>query len=337
MNIMSSSRRGFLAGATNASLVGLAAAALPMASGAASAATQVRFGPGPLSGLPWHSGCSLSGIGAFEAYRGRRCDGYTMWNLHKTWTDIPSFNGGFSTLVKLPGRISRALSPFPDSNSAVDNPGLWDNAARGAYDGVHTLFAQKLAASGRTNVIVRIGWEHNHTFPWYSGGNPKGYKTAFRRIADILRRHNPTVLIDWTSVKKGYQKFSVLETYPGDDWVDIIGVDYYDGFPALNDQATWDKQHNALYHGGPWGLGAWLAFAKSRGKRLSLPEWGIPAGKSPGSKDNPFYIQKMFEFFTANATSIAYEHYFNQKPRHQLTPNDVNPLSSAKYKQLWGR
>jgi hypothetical protein len=337
MSITSSSRRGFLAGAGSASLVGLAAAALPVASDAAAAATQGGFGRGPLSGLPWHSGCSLNGIGAFEAYRGRRCDSYTMWNLHKTWSDIPSFKGGWPTLRKLPGRISLALSPFPDTLSAVRNPGLWDNAARGAYDSVYTLFAQKLAACGRSHIIVRIGWEHNHTFPWYSGTNPQAYKKAFRRIVDILRRRNPTVLIDWTNVKKGAQPFSVLETYPGDDWVDIIGVDYYDGFPALNDQATWDKQYHALYHGGPWGLGAWLAFAKSRGKKLSLPEWGISAGKSPGSKDNPFYIQKMWEFLQANASSIAYENYFNQKPRHQLTPRDENPLSSARYRQLWGR
>jgi hypothetical protein len=337
MTIISGSRRGFLTGVANASLVGLAAAALPIDSSAAAGVVRAKFGPGPLSGLPWHSGCSLTGISAFEAYRGRRADGYTMWNLHRTWSEIASFKGGFANLARLPGRISTGFSPLPDSHRAIANPGLWNTAARGAYEGIYTQFAQKLAASGRTHVIVRIGWEHNHTFPWYSGSNPQAYKASFRRIVDILRRHNPTVLIDWTNVKKGAQRFSVLETYPGDDWVDIIGVDYYDGYPALNDEATWQKQYNALYYGGPWGLGAWLAFAKSRGKRLSLPEWGISAGKSPGSKDNPFYIQKMFEFFRANAASIAYEHYFNQKPRHQLTPGDVNPLSSARYKQLWGR
>jgi hypothetical protein len=317
----------------------LAGASVTVAAGSAArpaAAAGKGFGAGRLSGLPWHSGCSLSGISAFEAYRGRACDSYTMWNLHKTWSEIPSFRGGWPTLHKLPGRLSIGLAPFPDTHSAVQNPGLWDNAARGAYDSVYTLFAQKLAASGRTDVIVRIGWEHNHTYPWYSGGNPKAYKTAFRRIVDILRRYNPTVLIDWTSIKRG-DKSPVAESYPGDDWVDIIGIDFYDGYPALNDQAIWDKQYNATANGSPWGLGSWLAFAKSRGKKLSLPEWGISVGVSPGSKDNPFYIQKMWEFFKANASSIAYENYFNQKPRHQLTPGNLNPLASAKYKELWGR
>jgi hypothetical protein len=58
---------------------------------------------------------------------------------------------------------------------------------------------------------------------------------------------------------------------------------------------------------------------------------------SPGSKDNPLFIQKMFEFFKANADSIAYENYFNQRPRHQLNPGNLNPRASAKYKELWGR
>jgi hypothetical protein len=203
-------------------LAGLGSASLAVATGLAArpaAAANQGFGPGRLSGLPWHSGCSLNGISAFEAYRGRPCDGYTMWNLHRTWSDIPAFKGGWPELRKRPGRLSIGLAPFPDNQSAVRNGGQWTAAARGAYDSVYTLFSQRLAASGRTNVVVRIGWEHNHTFPWFSGSNPQGYKDTFRRIADILRRHNPTVLIDWTNVKNG-SKSSVAETYPGDDWVD---------------------------------------------------------------------------------------------------------------------
>jgi beta-mannanase len=159
----------------------------------------------------------------------------------------------------------------------------------------------------------------------------------FKRIADILRKHNPSVATEWCNIKRGAQSGSILDSYPGDDAVDIVGVNYYDNLSALNDEATWKKQYNATIKGGPWGIGAWLDFAKSRGKRFACSEWGISVGTSPGTKDNPFYIEKMFEFFRANASSIAYEHYFNQKPRHQLTPGNVNPLSSARYKQLWGR
>lgn len=323
------SRRGFLAGAAGAALVAIGG------TGPAQAAP-ARFGAGLLSGLPWNSGCGLNGISAFEAYRGRRADSYTLWCAHNTWDDIGRLPGGFRTVAKLPGRISVGFAMLPGTASAVTNPGNWKLAAKGTFDGYYTRFAQNLAASGRTDIIVRVGWESNRTFPWYGGSDPQRFKDTFKRVADILRRYNPGVLIDWTNVKKGAQKGSVLTLYPGDDAVDIISCDYYDGWPALNTEQIWAQQYNATYYGGPWGIGAWLAFAKSRGKLFGCPEWGISAGEAPGTIDNPLYIQKMHDFFAANSAYIAYENYFNQKPRHQLTPSNQNPLASAAYRQLWG-
>ena len=326
------SRRGFLAGLAGTSLTVASGIAAPDAQAAGA-----KFGPGPRSGLPWHSGCSLSSIGPFEKYRRRKADCYTIWCPHDTWADIVSLKGGFTIVRKLPGRISMAIAPLPSTNSAVVNPANWQLAAKGTFDGHYTQFAQKLAASGLTNVIVRIGWETNRKYPWYAGADPENFKLTFRRIAAILRRYNPTVSTEWCNVKKGSQKASVLTQYPGDDVVDIISVDYYDGWPALNTEQIWNTQYNATYQGGPWGIGAWLNFAKSRGKKFACPEWGISIGESPGTMDNPLYIQKMFEFFSRNSAYIAYENYFNEKERHQLTPNHPNPKASAMYLKLWGR
>lgn len=328
---IASSRRSFLAGLAGTSVAIAGGLGVPQAQAAGSA-----FGSGALSGLPWHSGCGGSGIATFESYRRRKADCYTIWCQRDSWSDIVSLKGGFSTVKKLPGRISLAIAPLPTPLSAVTNPGNWQLAAKGAFDGYYTLFAQKLAASGRTDMIVRIGWETNRKFPWYAGADPAGFKDTFKRIADILRRYNPTVSTEWCNVKKGNQQGSVLEQYPGDDAVDIIGVDYYDGWPALNTEAIWAQQFNATYAGGPWGIGAWLAFAKSRGKKLACAEWGISVGEAPGTTDNPVYIKKMFEFFSANAAYIAYENYFNQKSRHQIAPGTVNPKASAMYLSLWG-
>jgi hypothetical protein len=63
----------------------------------------------------------------------------------------------------------------------------------------------------------------------------------------------------------------------------------------------------------------------------------VSVGASADSKDNPFYIRKMFEFFSRNATHIAYENYFNHKgAQHAITPSKYNPKASAEYKRLWG-
>ena len=57
--------------------------------------------------------------------------------------------------------------------------------------------------------------------------------------------------------------------YPGDDVVDLIGVHYYDTGPLKNTQAIWDKYYNITYNNGPWGLGAWLKFARDHKKKIA--------------------------------------------------------------------
>lgn len=314
------------------------AAAVAAGTGARPAqAAGAPFGPGPRSGLPWHSGSGLSSVNTLAAYRNRLCDTVTLWCKFDSWDTILNFNGGIKSVKSKPERISIAIAPLPKTLHAVTTPGVWALAASGAFDYYYAEWARRLQATGRTDVIVRVGWEINRKFPWFAGADPANYILTHRRIVYYLRLYNPTVSIEWCNVKKGNQTGSVLDLYPGNDWVDIIGVDYYDVGPPLNDETIWNAQYMRLYKGGPWGIGAWLQFAKANGKPLACAEWGIRVGATPANIDNAFYIRKMFEFFSANASYIAYENYFNQKAEHQLTPANVNPLASAEYLRLWGR
>ena len=230
------------------------------------------------------------------------------------------------------------MPALPHATSGTRSPQNWKNAANGTYNGYYTQFAKNLASSGRTSMIVRAaGWECNdRSRPWYCGTDPGAFKATFAHIARIVRRYNPTVLIEWNNIKKGAQPGSIMDYYPGDEYVDIIGVNYYDGWPALNTQSIWNSQFDREHQGGPWGIGAWMQEARSRRKLFSCSEWGISVGASVGATDNPLYIENMHQTFSSNLAIVAYENYFNQKERHQLTPSLANPKSSAKYKQLWG-
>ena len=320
----SASRRHFLAGVAGASMAAGTGLGIPPAEAA-----------GSFSGLGWDSGCGSSGFRSFEGYRGRRADCITCWGARRSWNEAVQVPSGIMRSTS--ARISLGFAVLPETHSAVKSAGNWRLAARGSFDGYYTQFARNLAATGRRDTIVRIGWETNRKFPWYGGADPQGFKDTFKRVADIIRKHNPAVKTEWCNVKKGSQSGSVLSMYPGDDAVDIISVDHYDGWPALNTESIWNQMYNATHRGGPWGIGSWLAFAKSRGKKFACPEWGIMIGNGPGTKDNPLYIEKMYEFFSRNRSSIAYENYFNQRRPHQLTPSNANPRSSAMYRKLWGR
>jgi len=94
----------------------------------------------------------------------------------------------------------------------------------------------------------------------------------------------------------------------------------------------------ATQNGGPRGIGAWQAFARAHGKKLSLPEWGVTDDHGQGGgSDNPFYVQKMFELFQANAADIAYECYFNLATTSdtgvfEIFSESSNPGAAAAYK-----
>ena len=326
------SRREILAG-----IAGMSVAAVG-GIGAAPAQAAAALGPGLKSTKEWHSGCTINKYSEFGLYRGHPIDTITTWCPHNDWSEIMGLKGGFRTAKGSGARISLALAALPRSHSGLLYPENWKRAAKGDYDTYYRTFASNLKNSGVTNVICRVaGWECNgRTRPWYCGTDKEAFKATFRRMARIVREYNPTVLIEWCNLKKGAQPGSIMDYYPGDDVVDIIGVNYYDGWPALNTQAIWDAQYYADYKGGPWGIGAWIEEVKRHpGKLFSCSEWAISVGISIGATDNALYIENMHQTFTDNAPFIAYENYFNQKPRHQLTPANVNPLSSAKYKQLW--
>ncbi len=284
------SRRQVLAG-----LAGMSAAAVG-GLGAAPAQAAAAFGPGLKSGKAWHSGCTISKYKEWGIYRGRSIDTITTWCPWQTWSDITGMKGGFRTAKGSGARISLALPALPASHSAWIDPKQWNLAAKGTYDTNYETFAINLKNSQVQNVICRIGgWEcNNRGRPWFCGNaDPGAYKETIRRMSALVRKHNPTVMIEWCTIKKGAQPGSILNFCPNNADFDIFGVNYYDGWPAQNDQATWDGYASSEHYGGPRGIRRWIQEARSRNKLFSCSEWGISVGISPGATDNALYIENM--------------------------------------------
>ena len=106
--------------------------------------------------------------------------------------------------------------------------------------------------------------------------------------------------------------FSVLDAYPGDAYVDLIGAHYYDVGAQFTTQRAFDKFLNSTRYGGPQGLNRWLPVVTAHGKPLDVPEWGVwMRHGTAADADSPVYIQGMYQFFKANAAKIAYENYYN--------------------------
>lgn len=253
------------------------------------------------------------------------------WPSRQTWTEIanPDIYGSVSQYAGNPARLQIGIAMLPE-----DGSGNLATCATGAYNSYYKSVGSKLVSLGRGNADVRLGWEANGTwYKWSIGGDPTNWKNCFRQEALAIKSTAPGVSIDFDMNKSGSS--SVYAAYPGDDVVDVIGVDWYDMYPAYHTQADWDNGYMTTSTNGPIGIGAWLAFARQHGKRLSVPEWGINNG-SGGGADDPIYIQNMFNFFKNNASSIAYECYFNlQSSSFMIDPPGSNPNSSAMYQQLF--
>jgi hypothetical protein len=284
------------------------------------------------SGLSWRSGQACHTRYDLERHRGRRHDVYVEFSGRSNFADVVRTVSNWHPRVyaQRPGRLSLAL-PMLTNDMRFE----WQRCLNGSLDRYFLDIGRALHSKGLGSAIIRLGWEANGSgFPWKIRENVSEYKTCFQRQVRLLRSVAPGLQIDWTMRKATEGRHGAHMLYPGDQFVDIIGVNYYDWWPAARTQRDWDAAYSSTYQGGPRGLGTWLAFARSRGKKLSVPEWGVATGAGAGG-DNPFYVQKMHETFRRNASSIAYEGYFNCGDRHRLYPNTLFPRSSAAYRQFW--
>lgn len=172
-------------------------------------------------------------------------------------------------------------------------------------DGLHDAefeAAARAIADAQPRAIIRLGWEMNiSNMGWFAKGQEAHYIRAFRHVVGIFRRHSAEFKYDWCP-GWGPQDLAADLAYPGDDVVDYIGLDVYD----FKSEGAFDERWTNLYLKAPFGLEWHRDFAALHGKRMSYPEWGVG-----NSGDNPYFIQRMHEWFVANQDNIAYASYFN--------------------------
>ncbi len=301
----------------------------------------VKWGGGR-SGLPWASGAA-GGLEEIERLRGRRLDFKTGYVSLRNWSSLVSDAKWAGNIGRGGANVVVAVGLMPKTHR-----GQHRQCARGQFDSYIRAFGRNLVKAGERSTVIRLGWEANRvgSFPWAVTGDGSSYKACFRRWVSVLRSvPGEQFTIDWNMGQRGTWSRHVDKMYPGNDVVDVIGVQNFDRCPPARNAADWNRKINAKGNGGsPAGIATWLRYARSKGKRLSVPEWGVggprDACNQPGI-DNPFFIKQMHSWFRKNARSIAYEAYFNghggsaRKGSAKLAPAKHNPRSAAMYRSLW--
>jgi hypothetical protein len=289
------------------------------------------------SGLPWPSGVYARGQGpagtrAFAAWRGRPTDVVVDWPARQTWDDIVNPDWLYRTWQNTPEIKVFGVAPVPEADGSATMAGC----ARGDYNAKWRQFGTNIKDAGLADAaIIRLGWEFNGNWYKWQAADPGQFAQCWRQIVGTVEQVAPALRWDWNVNRgRGQSVPDARLAYPGDAYVDIVGVDSYDMWPAARDEAGWQQQYAGAY-----GLKFWADFAAAHGKKLSVAEWGNypgPASSGHGGGDNPFYIAKMLGFFRSQGSNLAYEAYFNESAGYFagaiFAPAQV-PAAAAQYRQ----
>jgi hypothetical protein len=197
--------------------------------------------------------------------------------------------------------------------------------ASGAADETFQTVAG-LIARGQPKAIIRIGWEANGDwFAWSAAnGQQANYISAFRHVVDIFRKASPDFLIDWC-VNIGAVNVPADQIYPGDQYVDIVGMDIYDkdALSQINPKAAWQK-----YLTGSYGLTWHREFAAKHHKPMSYPEWGM------GDRgDNPYFVTSMADWMANN--NVVYNIYWNTNASYPgMISTGQYPQAAKEFRRL---
>jgi hypothetical protein len=267
-------------------------------------------GTGGASG--WLSGAagSAATTGVFGAWRGSPIE------ITGTWADRGNAQTELWPVVP-GGALSGYRGPLDIAIGAINEGESWSQAAAGAYDGRWAQSLQRLAAARSDDDTTYIRFAHEMNGNWYPWAVDRSERddfiAAWHRFRDLQQSIFPDAqlvfCVNRESVGSG---FDWRQSWPGDDQVDVLGVDYYNNWPYADSAGSFRSALGQTDQwGGPKGLQAHADFARAHGVPLAVPEWSGVADEG----DSPGFVEGMHQFFTENAGSgpgrVLYEIVFD--------------------------
>lgn len=194
--------------------------------------------------------------------------------------------------------------------------------AQGDYDSHFRALAERLVRLGVPDTVIVLGWEMNGvTYTHRCGPDPGAWKKYWNRIVTAMRAVPGQKFRFDFAPNRGRDDVPWTECYPGDDVVDIIGMDSYD-------QPTGQKFADQVNE--PYGLQHHVDFAAAHGKVISYPEWGLFS-----NGDNPEYVRGMLQWMDTHKP--LYNTITDYCP-HGVWLCEKNPKASKMFRSmLYGR
>jgi glycosyl hydrolase family 26 len=267
--------------------------------------------PGDVLGVYAGSG-NTSAVTAFGDRLGRRLTFAHDFLNKDTWSSVTdmSWLAGRWRDAGYTERLVLTVPMLPDSG------GTLAAGAAGDYNHNFRTLAESLVAQGQGSAVLRIGPEFNGNWHLWTINVPDGgalYAAYWRQIVTTMRSvQGAHFKFDWcasngSSWTTDEQQLEAETAWPGDAYVDYVGLDVYDQSwaPWQGDPvARWNEYLN-LKNGLRWHA----AFAAAHGKQMTFPEWGLAdRADGHGGGDNPYFIEQMYWWIQSH--DVAYALYF---------------------------
>lgn len=306
--------------------------------------------PGPTTRAGVFRSTSPEDVQEFADWSGQEIDYVIDFSLRSTWDEIANPYDQLRAWQDHDYRVVYGLAMLPEAEHLRVSLA---QGAQGKYNQHYRRLAENLVEHSQQDAILRLGWEFNlGNWRWHPQDR-EDFIGYWRHIVTTMRSvpGGENLRFDWNP-SNGGGRYDSTRFYPGDNYVDYVGVDVYDISWADNtypypgncpadcrlerQKAAWNDVYNSRF-----GLKFWSGFAAGRGKPLSLPEWGLwdrTANDGHGGLDNPYFIESMHEFISDPANNVAYQAYFEldvgDNGNHRLTSM---PESAAVFRELFGQ
>jgi GH25 family lysozyme M1 (1,4-beta-N-acetylmuramidase) len=266
---------------------------------------------------------------------------WTAWE--QPWMFSTTSDGWDAWLAADPAhQVVMGMDLIPQSVSDTSDPVAWEQpCAAGGYDQYATALAQNLVSYGAGGIVIRLGVEANGNWEAdYVGTTTQEMSawaqcfdnevTAMRAVpgAHFLFVWNPNVCT---------ADLPLGAWYPGDSYVDIIGIDAYDqdcstlktvsqeGWAAYAADSSANNPNDPNFP----SLDNIEAFAAAHGKPLAFPEWGLDTGLP----DDTDYVAGMAQMFSQD--DFSFESYFDVGDDGTAALGPDIPDATAAYSQAF--
>ncbi len=255
-------------------------------------------------------------LGVVHFFQPFAFDGGTMQNLYPSIEKINEvIENGYIPMITLEDH-------FVNSNPSTKQPNLY-SIIEGHFDSFFSDWAKQIKDVNGI-VLLRILHEFNGDwYPWCIAKNDKNPELlikAYKHIHDIFKKQQATnVKFIWcpNSMSAPQEKWNyILDAYPGDGYVDYVGLDIYNGAGKGSVWRSFRKEGIENY---------FLLTEKFPSKPLFICETASrerTASEPKAAQDKAGWIKQMTETLTADMSEVKLLVWFNEKETFKINSSE---------------